>query len=92
MESPHEENASRGVMKELSTKGKRNLGILIWMGLACQLAGVILAIAATTGMSNKDVLHGILFLTFGMALGGWAGNLREITDLKTRVADLEGRD
>ncbi len=36
-------------------------------------------------------LGGPLFLIFGIALAGWASNLREIVDLKQRVSSLEGR-
>jgi hypothetical protein len=91
MELPHEGKTSRG-MNDPSTKGKRNLSVLIWMGLACQLAGVILAIASALGISNKDAFYGFLLLTFGMALGGWAGNLLEISERKQRVSKLESRD
>lgn len=78
-------------MTDKRTKGKRNLLLLIWMGLACQLAGVLLTSAAYADLVDKSPIGGVLLLVFGMALGGWAGNLQEITDLKHRVLELEGR-
>lgn len=79
-------------MKDKHTSGGRNLMILCWMGLACQAVGVFLFIASVLNLKFGSPLGGPLFLTFGMALGGWAGNLREITGLKQRITDLEGRE
>ena len=78
-------------MADKRTKGKRNLLILIWMGLACQLAGVLLTFAAYADLVDISPIGGVLLLVFGMALAGWAGNLQEITDLKHQVLELEGR-
>lgn len=76
----------------MSETGQRNLLIMVWMGLGCQAAGVVLMLASVMKLSIGNPLGAVLFLIFGMALGGWAGNLREIGDLKQRVAELESRD
>ncbi len=78
-------------MTDKRTKGKRDLLFLSWMGLACQLVGVLLAFAALADLVDISPIGGVLFLVFGMALGGWAGNLQEITNLKYRVSELEAR-
>lgn len=77
-------------MTDKRAKGKRNLLFLFWMGSACQLAGVLLAFAASAGLVETSPIGGALFVVFGMALSGWAGNLLQITDLKKRVSELEG--
>ncbi|MCH7726972.1 MAG: hypothetical protein IH991_10890 [Planctomycetes bacterium] len=81
-------------MNDKHAKGKRNLIILSWMGLACQPVGLLFAIvftiAAFADLASVSPLGGVVFLVFGMALSGWAGNLLEITDLKKRVSELEG--
>ena len=78
-------------MTDKRTKGKRNLLILNWMGLACQLVGVLLTFAAHAGLVDISPVGSFLLLVFGMALSGWAGNLTEITNLKYRVSELEAR-
>jgi hypothetical protein len=75
-------------MTDQRAKGNRNLTIMTWMGLAFQLAGLILMVADIS-TSNPSAIRGGLLLVFGMALSGWAGNLQQITDLKYRVSELE---
>ena len=69
----------------------RNLLNLVWMGLGCQAAGVVLALAGAASLPFGKPLEGVLFLIFGMALGGWANNQREIVDLKQRLSAVELR-
>lgn len=81
-------------MDDKQTGGKRNLTLLIWMGLACQAFGVVFAVGSMISVSNADdtwrgIISGIVMVVFGMALSGWAGNLSEISELKKRVAALE---
>ena len=70
-------------------KSQRNLAILIYMGWACQLAGVLLTFGSLVGFWGGAALGGALFLVFGMALAGWANNLSQIIDLKKRLSALE---
>ena len=77
-------------MTDNRAKGKRNLLILNWLRLACQLVGVVTLFASLAGVLDVSSLGAMSFLVFGMALAGWAGNLQEIVDLKYRVAKLEG--
>lgn len=80
----------------------RNLTILSWMGLSwmglgCQAFGVFFAVGSMFSLVGdpedtwKGVITGMVSVIFGMALSGWAGNLLQITELKKRVAELEGR-
>lgn len=69
-------------------KSKWNLVILIWLGLACQAAGVIGFLSDL--VRSEASIGPALFMIFGLAVGGWAGNLKEITELKARLAQLEG--
>ena len=42
------------------------------------------------GANNwRGIISGMLFVVFGMALSGWAGNLSEISALNKRIAALE---
>jgi hypothetical protein len=73
-----------------SASGKRNLTILSWMGLACQAIGWVSVFSNFVGLDWGTLQAGMIMAIFGMAMGGWAGNLREITELKERLARLEG--
>ncbi len=77
-------------MNDKNASGKRNLTILSWMGLACQAIGWVSVFSNFVGLQWGTLLAGMMTVTFGMAMGGWAGNLREITELKERLARLEG--
>ena len=65
------------------------------MGLICQACGVVFASGSifshfSSGDNNwRGIISGMLFVVFGMALSGWAGNLSEISALKKRIAALE---
>jgi hypothetical protein len=77
-------------MKEQHDKSQRNLAILSYMGLACQFVGVVGAIGSMAGFWAKGALPwGFMMVVFGMALGGWAGNLSQIIDLKRRLSAME---
>lgn len=71
--------------------GDRNLKLLCWLGLTCQAIGVFLFLAFALKLQFGSAWGGPLFLTFGIAVGGWAGNLLEITGLKRRITELESR-
>jgi hypothetical protein len=83
-------------MNTVSESGKRNLRILVWMGLACQVFGVLIVIGDLANLmlgsasGGLVLLRGPVMLTFGIALGGWAGLLGEIVELNEHVAELEG--
>jgi hypothetical protein len=84
-------------MSSKQKAGKRNLLILAWMGLACQVigvAGTLLSFAARAGLPipvPDNPLPFVFLLPLGMALAGWVGNFREIVDIKERISALEGR-
>lgn len=84
-------------MNDRQTRGKRNLTILSWLGLACQAFGVLVAFGSMIGVVGsaedtwRGIISGMVSVVFGMALSGWAGNLIQITELKNRVAELEGQ-
>jgi hypothetical protein len=84
-------------MSSKQKAGKRNLLILAWMGLIFQfggVAGALMSFAAKAGLPipvPDNPLPFIFLLPLGMALAGWAGNLREIVELKERISALEGR-
>jgi hypothetical protein len=78
-------------MNEQHDKSQRNLAILSYMGLACQFVGFVGAFGSMAGFwgSKGTVTWGFMMLVFGMALGGWAGNLSQIIDLKKRLSAME---
>jgi hypothetical protein len=60
-----------------------------WLGLACQAIGVVSAIYNSAIGQSDAAAASLIMLVFGIAIGGWAGNLLEIRSLKARVAALE---
>jgi hypothetical protein len=84
-------------VNQKQSAGKRNLTILIWFALACQLlgwAGLALHLIERASIpipAPGNPLGPVVAALFGLAIGGWAGNLREITELKERMTSLEGR-
>lgn len=77
-------------MSEQHGRSQRNLAFLSYLGLACQFLGVLGAVGGMAGFWGKGALPGgFMMVVFGMALGGWAGNLSEILDLKRRLLAIE---
>jgi hypothetical protein len=70
----------------------RALKFLCWLGLICQAVGIVSAISLMAIGQFDGGAASIVVVVFGMAVGGWAGNLLEIRHLKGRVAALEGRE
>lgn len=69
-------------------KSTRNLVILSWFGVACQVAGVVGFLVSMLVKSEASIVPALLII-LGIAVAGWAGNLKEITELKSRISQLE---
>ena len=84
-------------MNSQHDKSQRNLAILSYMGLACELVGALGMFGSLAGWwaglwgPPASALGFLVFFVFGMALGGWASNLSLINDLKKRLSALEDR-
>jgi hypothetical protein len=82
-------------MNQKHKTSQRNLAILAWFGLACQVLGYVglpLYLIAQAGWpipAPGNPLGPTVAILFGISLGGWAGNLRQINELKQRLAALE---
>jgi hypothetical protein len=76
-----------------------NLRILAWFGLAMQAVGVVVLLSSLAARTfgwdflalggGGAALAAPLFIVFGIAVAGWAGNYAEILALKKRVSALE---
>ena len=51
--------------------------------------GSMISLFGSAEDSWKGIIRGMVSVVFGMALGGWVGNVSEISELKQRVSTLE---